>query len=135
MEPAFDTFFVGGTNKRGRSPISIFYAPNTEVVKCQLHMKIACCFHNLPPQFHLDFQVKKLCTPPRGSTFSRLEMDILNYGRCGDDQPSRDDKLGALLVMVKSMQEKMDGFTDDFKRFNELSLKHYTAASKGHTRY
>jgi hypothetical protein len=49
----------------------------------------------------------------------------------GDDQPSRDDKLDALLVMVKSMQEKMDGFTDDFKRFNELSLEHYSAASKG----
>jgi hypothetical protein len=32
---------------------------------------------------------------------------------------------------VKSMQEKMDGFTDDFKRFNEISLEHYSAASKG----
>ena len=49
----------------------------------------------------------------------------------GDDQPSRDDKLDALLVMVTSMQEKMDGFTDDFKRFNELSLEHYSSASKG----
>ena len=51
--------------------------------------------------------------------------------RDGHDQPSRDDKLDALLVMVKSMQEKMDGFTDDFKRFNEISLEHYSAASKG----
>ena len=25
----------------------------------------------------------------------------------------------------------MDGFTDDFKRFNEISLEHYMAASKG----
>jgi hypothetical protein len=49
----------------------------------------------------------------------------------GSDQPSRDDKLDALLVMVKSMQEKMDGFTDDFKRFNEISLEHYSAASRG----
>jgi serine/threonine protein kinase len=51
--------------------------------------------------------------------------------RDGNDQPSRDDKLDALLVMVKSMQEKMDGFTDDFNRFNEISLEHYSAASKG----
>ena len=51
--------------------------------------------------------------------------------RDGHDQPSRDDKLDALLVMVKGMQEKMDGFTDDFKRFNEISLQHYSAASKG----
>jgi hypothetical protein len=49
----------------------------------------------------------------------------------GGDQPSRDDKLDALLVMVKSMQEKIDGFTEDFKRFNEISLEHYSAASKG----
>ena len=51
--------------------------------------------------------------------------------RDGQDQPSTDDKLDALLVMVTSMQEKMDGFTDDFKRFNEISLEHYSAASKG----
>jgi Protein kinase domain len=51
--------------------------------------------------------------------------------RDGNDQPSRDDKLDALLVMMKSMQEKMDGFTNDFKRFNEISLEHYSAASKG----
>jgi hypothetical protein len=49
----------------------------------------------------------------------------------GDDQPSRDDKLDALQVMVTSMQEKMDGFTEDFKLFNEISLEHYSAASKG----
>ena len=49
----------------------------------------------------------------------------------GYDQPSRDDKLEALLVMVTSMQEKMDGFTDNFKRFNEISIEHYTAVSKG----
>jgi hypothetical protein len=49
----------------------------------------------------------------------------------GDDQPTRDDKLDALLVMVKSMQEKIDSFTDDFKRFHEISLEHYSAASKG----
>ena len=47
------------------------------------------------------------------------------------DQPSRDDKLEALLVMVKRMQEKMDSFSDDFKKFNEISLVHYADASKG----
>jgi hypothetical protein len=29
------------------------------------------------------------------------------------------------------MQEKMDGFTDNFKQFNEISLENYSAASKG----
>jgi hypothetical protein len=59
--------------------------------------------------------------------------DVLakSHIRDGNDQPSRDDKLDALLVMVKSMQGKMDGFTGDFKRFNEISLEHYSAASKG----
>jgi serine/threonine protein kinase len=51
--------------------------------------------------------------------------------RDGNDQPSRDDKLDALIVMVKSMLGKVDGFKDDFKQFNELSLEHYSAASKG----
>jgi hypothetical protein len=62
-------------------PIFIFCGPHTEGVKCQLHLTITCHFHNLPPHFHLDFQVEKLPpTPPPGSTFSRLEMDILNCG-------------------------------------------------------
>jgi hypothetical protein len=51
--------------------------------------------------------------------------------RDGNDQPCRDDKLDALLVMVKSIQEKLDGFAVDFKRFNEISLEQYSAASKG----
>ena len=69
-----------------------------------------------------------LCQDLKESLGDVLEK---SNNRDGHDQPSRDDKLDALLVMVKSMQEKMDGFTSDFKSFNEISLEHYSAASKG----
>jgi hypothetical protein len=69
-----------------------------------------------------------LCQDLKKSLGNVFEKSNVSDGRV---EPSRDDKLDALLVMVKSMQEKMDGFTDDFKRFNAISLEHYSASSKG----
>lgn len=46
------------------------------------------------------------------------------------EQPSSDDKLDALLVMVKGIQEKIDSFSSDFKNFVDISLDHYSTISK-----
>jgi hypothetical protein len=58
--------------------------------------------------------------------------DILAKSTDSSDnhQPSRDEKLDALLVMMKGIQEKIASFTDDFKSFNDISLNHYSDVSK-----
>jgi hypothetical protein len=80
-EPAFDTFCVGGTKEIERSPIFIFLCPPHR--RCQMPAPFDdyLSFPQSAAPFPSWLPSWKLCTPPPGCTFSRLEMDILNCGR------------------------------------------------------